>query len=211
MDDEQKKTGRLSYLKDILSLIRDGLIIVVVATCIIHPASIKTFLNDSGLSKLSIFGVTIELKEEKEKIANAQEKVNAKVVTTAAPQGDPPPEALSKPVDPAFKAAILSAERVAPQILPSAGWVFLGRVNKDKTSWADGASSIVTASWPIKTDDKLTVKEDVYVRAITQDKYHSSAPVTTVAKIGDKLTVVELQYSSAKIGGYYVWAKVAIN
>lgn len=212
MNDEPKKIGPLPYLKDISSLARDALLTIVVAVCIINPSSIKSFLKESGLSKLGVFGVTVELKEEKEKIAEAQEKITAQVVaaTSTAP-GAAPPEALNKPVDEEFKQAILVAERLAPQLLPTAGWIFLGRVNKEKIQWADGASATTTATWPVAPDDVLTVKDDVYVRAITNDKWHSKAPVTTVSKIGDKLKVVEIEYSSAKIGGFFVWAKVAIQ
>ncbi len=209
---DDKKAGPLAYLKDISSFLRDVLLAVVVAICIFNPSSIKTFLIESGLSKLSVFGVTFELKEEKEKIAEAQQTITAKLVAAAPTAHDEaPPEALNKPVDQEFKQAVLNAERVAPQILPTAGWVFLGRVSRDKKQWADGVSSTTTASWPIAPDHVLTVKDDVYVRAITKDKWHSSAPVTTVSKVGDKLKVVELEYSSAQVGGYYVWAKVALK
>ena len=212
MSEELKIAGLFSYLKDISSFLRDVLLTIIVSICIINPSSIKTFLKDSGLSKLGVFGVTVEIQEEKEKIAEAQGKVTAQVVTFAPAVPDEAPlEALNKPVDEDFKQAILNAERVAPQILPTAGWVFLGRVNKDKTQWADGASSTTTATWPIRPDDVLTVKDDVYVRAITSDKWHSSAPVVTVAKVGDKLKVVELDYSSAKGGGFFVWVKAAIQ
>jgi hypothetical protein len=204
--------GAYAHLKDISSFLRDALLTVVIAICILNPSSIKTFLKESGLSKLGVFGVTVEVKEEKEKIAEAQEKISAKIVSAASPAPDEaPPEAMNKPVDPEFKQAILSAERVAPQILPTAGWVFLGRVNNSKSQWVDGASSTTTASWPIAQDSVVTVKDDVYVRAITNDKWHSSAPVATVSKVGDKLKVVELEYSSAKGGGFFVWAKVSFQ
>jgi hypothetical protein len=211
MSDEQKP-GLLSRLKDGSAFARDLLLTAIVAICVLHPASIKSFLLDSGLSKLSFFGVSFELKEEKEKVLAAQEKVNAQVLADGAhAPGEPPPEASNAPVDPAFKEAILSAERVAPQILPSAGWVFLGRVDREKTAWADGGSSTVTAAWPVRENDVLTVKDDVYIRALSDSGYHSAAPVTTVAKVGDRLTVVELQYSAARVGGFFVWAKVAIR
>jgi len=206
VSDVQQKIGLFSSLKDISSFLRDALLTLVVAICILNPSSIKNFLKESGLSKLGAFGVSVEVKEEKEKIAEAQVVASAPTAPDEAPL-----EALNKPVDQEFKQAILSAERVAPQILPTAGWVFLGRVNNNKNQWADGAPSTTTAVWPIKPDDVVTVKDDVYVRAITADKWHSSAPVATVSKVGDKLKVVELQYSSAKAGGFFVWAKVAFQ
>lgn len=212
MSDSQKATGLFSNLKELSSFLRDASLTIVVVICLLQPSSIKTFLKESGLSKLNFFGFEVEIEKEEEKIATAQQKITAKVVSAAsASQDEAPPEALNKPVDQDFKQAVIAAEKVAPQILPTSGWVFLGRVNKEKTQWADGGSSTTTASWPVVPDNVLTVRDDVYVRAITDDKWRSNAPVTTVAKIGDKLQVVELQYSSAKIGGFYVWAKVALQ
>jgi hypothetical protein len=210
--DEKQAPGPFAYMKDISSFVRDALLTVIIAVCLIHPASIKTFLKESGLSKLGMFGVTVELQEEREKVAEAQKEVTSKIVTaTSTPPGEPPPEALNKPVDPEFKQVILTAERVAPQILPTAGWVFLGRVDRDKAQWLAGGSATTTAAWPVNPDDVVTVKDDVYVRKITDDQWHSSAPVASVAKVGDKLKVVELQYSPAKAGGFFVWAKVALQ
>jgi len=61
MSEELKIAGLFSYLKDISSFLRDVLLTIIVAICIINPSSIKTFLKDSGLSKLGVFGVTVEL------------------------------------------------------------------------------------------------------------------------------------------------------
>lgn len=212
MTDEKKPAEPLAYLKDISSFVRDLVITIIIAICLIHPASIKSFLKESGLSKLGVFGVTVEVEEEKDKITEAQKEVTSKVIASAPVASDePPPESYNKPVDQNFKQAILAAERVAPQILPTAGWVYLGRVNNDKSQWADGGSTTTTATRPVIIGDVLTVKDDVYIRAITGDKWHSNAPVATVSKVGDKLKVVDLQYSVAKIGGFYVWAKVALQ
>lgn len=208
MTDQKQATWALSHVQDVSSLLRDVLLTTIIAVCLIHPASIKTFLKESGLSKLGVFGVSVELQEEKEKVAEAQKEVTK--IARAAP-GEAPPEAMNRPVDQAFKQTILAAERVAPQILPTAGWVFLGRVDETKSRWLDGGSPTTTATWPVKPDAIITVKDDVYVRKITDDKWHSSAPVATVAKVGDQLKVVEVEFSPAKVGGFYVWAKVALQ
>lgn len=211
MSEQQAKPNPLGQLKDVSALLRDTLLTVVVAICIFNPGSIKGFLKESGLSKLGVFGVIVEVSEEKEKVQEAQEKVTALNVPAATEPDSTPPEALNKPVDQEFKQAILTAERVAPQVLPTAGWVFLGRVNREKTQWDGNSSSTTTASWPVKADDVLTVKDDVYIRAITDDKVRSAAPIASIAKVGDRLRVVELQYSPARSGGFFVWAKVSIQ
>lgn len=95
MSDEKKAAGPLAYLKDISSLLRDAIVTIIAAVRLIHPASIKTFLKEGGLSKLGVFGVTVELQEEKEKIAEAQKEVTTKIIAAASTAHDAaPPEAL---------------------------------------------------------------------------------------------------------------------
>jgi hypothetical protein len=207
-----ERIGAIGKFRETFSILRDVLLTAVFVFCLFNPGSIRTFLKESGLSKLGVFGVTVEVQEEREKIHEAQQRVTGRVVdASAAAIDETPVEALNRPVDQEFKQAVLAAEMLAPQVLPTAGWVFLGRVDSAKSRWEDGGSKTTTASWPIVPNETVTVKDDVYVRAIAQGKWHSSAPVATVAKVGDQLKVVEIEYSPAKIGGFFVWAKVAIQ
>jgi hypothetical protein len=212
MGDEERKIWSFSCLKDASSFLRDLLLTAVLAICLLNPSSIKKFLNESGLSKLGVFGITVEVKDEEAKFVAAQEKISAQVIASApAAPDEVPVESFNKPVNREFKQTILEVARIAPQILPTAGWVFLGRVNNNKSQWEGGVSSTTTASWPISRNDVITVKDDVYIRAIISDKSYASAPIATISKIGDRLKVVDLQYSPAKAGGFFVWAKISFQ
>jgi hypothetical protein len=211
MGSDGDKSVLFPRLREIIVFGRDCAVTIVIVACILRPTFIKEFLNESGLSELGIFGLSVKLKEVSEKVALAQDRVNEQAsLQTTGLTGDSLPEAANSPVDPAFKITILNAGRLAPEILPSAGWVFLGRVNEEKNKWYDDVSITVTSSWPVQVTDTVTVKDDVYVRAITSDSRHSMARITTVAKVGDRLKVVALEYSHARSGGFFVWAKTAL-
>lgn len=209
MSDTSSKISNAA--KELLSLSKDALIVGVAGTFLFYPSHIKHILQESGLSKLSAFGVSVELKEEEKKLAQAQTEVTSKNAAAAAGAGDTPAEASNRPVDPDFLKTVQDVARTAPQLLPRSGWVFLGRVTEDKARWTEGGSVSTTAAWPVKPEDVVTVRSDVYVRADSNDKWRSSAPITSVAKVGDRLKVVQLDYSPARSGGLYAWAKVAIQ
>ena len=201
-----KKTEVFSNIKDISAAVRDIVLTAIFIICIFNPSTIKTFITSSGLSELSVFGIGL-------KVQTVQQNLSAALANTVEPEPVPnaampgevpteelPPEALNAPVSQELKQAVIDAELIAPQLLPSAGWVFLGKVNEEKTAWVDGSSSTTTADWPVQPGSKLIVKDDVYIRQITSDNWHSSAPVVSVAKVGDTLTVSSLDYSHARAG-----------
>jgi len=211
-----KKTAVFSNIKDISAAVRDIVLTAIFIICIINPENIKTFITSSGLSELSIFGIGLKVQTVQQNLSVALAKTadQAPLPNTASPSEVPnvelPPEAMNTPVSQELKQAVMDAELVAPQLLPSAGWVFLGSVNEEQTAWDGGMSSTTTAEWPVQKGSKVIVKDDVYIRQITSDNWHSSAPVVSVAKVGDTLTVSALDYSRAGTGGYFVWAQVEI-
>ena len=115
--------------------------------------------------------------------------------------------------DQAIKRSLAAQQQIVTQIAPAsvadAGWIYLGKVTEDKTAWAAGAPKTVrTPSPTVATGDKLTVVDDVYLRGDTASSSRSSAPVLAVAKVGETVQVLDLDYSHAKGGGWFVWAKV---
>jgi hypothetical protein len=61
---------------------------------------------------------------------------------------------------------------------------------------------------PLSPGAKLRVVDDTYLREDGPLNARSSAAILGVAKEGDALQVVDVDYSHAKGGGWFVWAKV---
>ncbi|MFL5494591.1 MAG: hypothetical protein ACJ8DC_09445 [Gemmatimonadales bacterium] len=115
--------------------------------------------------------------------------------------------------DRALKRSLATQQQLVAEISPSAvadsGWIFLGKVSDDKKGWASGLPQTVTGASPQPSaGNKLTVRDDVYLRADGPPAARASAPILGVAKVGDNVEVVDTDYSHARGGGWFLWAKV---
>jgi len=210
MHDKTAAGTPLGRLTELSSWVREALLTTVLIACLAYPAGIHWFISESGLSELTIFGIGFKTKEVQKNVNEGLEKVNAEVARSTQ-SGEPPPEARNVPVDPSFRETIKQAERVAPQLLPDAGWVYLGKVDPRKQAWVEGGARTVNATWPISEGARLTVKDDVYVREIGDEAFHSNERIVSVARIGEIITVVEIDYTPARGSGWFVWAKVGLD
>jgi seryl-tRNA synthetase len=115
--------------------------------------------------------------------------------------------------DRALKRSLATQQEIVAQISPSSvaesGWIFLGKVTEDKSAWASGRPQTVgSATARLSPGTPLTVRDDVYLRADAPSAARASAAILGVAKVGDTVEVVETDYSHARGGGWFVWAKV---
>jgi hypothetical protein len=115
--------------------------------------------------------------------------------------------------DRALKRSLAEQQQIVAQISPSAvadsGWIFLGRATEDKTAWSPGSPQTVapTTARP-SAGTRLTMKDDAYLRGDGPSSARSSAPILGVAKVGQTVEVLDIDFSHAKAGGWFVWAKV---
>ncbi|WON73523.1 hypothetical protein [Nitrosospira sp. Is2] len=100
--------------------------------------------------------------------------------------------------------------KIAPSAVVNSGWMFLGRVTENKTAWAPGSPQTVDpVPAPIEQGAKLKIRTDAYLRADGPSNSRASAPITGVAKEKQVVQVLDVDYSHAKGGGWFVWAKVS--
>jgi hypothetical protein len=100
-------------------------------------------------------------------------------------------------------------EQVSSTSVPDSGWVYLGKVTEEKNKWAPGSPQTVSAVDPLlKPAAVLTITDDAYLRADGPSNSRSSAPILAVLKAGQMVRAVEVDYSHAKGGGWFIWAKV---
>lgn len=115
--------------------------------------------------------------------------------------------------DRTLKRSLATQQQVVAQmalsVVDDSGWMFLGKVTEDKTAWVAGSPQTVSsASTPLSQGATLTVRDDAYLRADGPTNGRSSAAILGVAKVGESVQVVEVDYSHARGGGWFVWAKV---
>jgi seryl-tRNA synthetase len=118
-----------------------------------------------------------------------------------------------KTADRALKRSLATQQQIVAQISPSSvadvGWIFLGKVTQDTSAWVGGRPQTVgsTSARPAP-GTILTVRDDAYLRADGPSAARASAAILGVVKVGDTVEVIDIDYSHAKGGGWFVWAKV---
>lgn len=101
---------------------------------------------------------------------------------------------------------------ISPSSVANTGWIFIGKVTEDKAAWATGAPQTVNPTIaPIPSGARLTIRDDVYLHADSSPSARSSAAILGTFKVGDSVEVIDVDYSHAKSGGWFVWAKVRRN
>ena len=100
-------------------------------------------------------------------------------------------------------------EAVRRESLEETGWIYVGKISEDKSSWLPGSPTTITKTeLPIEAGQVVTVRDDVYLRADGASNARASAPVQSVVKVGQRVEVLEVEFSHARSGGWFVWLKV---
>jgi len=137
------------------------------------------------------------LKAEVKNLGQAAEKSKAEIVVA----------------DSTLKRSLATQQRIVsevnPSSVPDSGWIFVGKLTQDKTAWtSDTALTVSPAPLSFSAGMKLTVRDDVYLRADAPSNAHTSAPILSVARTGDTLEVLDQDLSHFLRGGWFVWLKV---
>ncbi len=89
------------------------------------------------------------------------------------------------------------------------GWLYLGRVQENQ-AWASGSPRNIKSlkSLP-KVGDVLELTTIAPLRASSPKLQHANAAVVNWGKVGQLLKVINTELSHAKVGGNFVWVRVA--
>ena len=100
-------------------------------------------------------------------------------------------------------------KKVTPSAVTEAGWIYLGWITEDKKDWANDSRFTTDARSPQLLRGKLlTVTDEVYVHADGPALGRAKAKILGVFDRGDTVKVVNLDYSHARRGGWFLWAEV---
>src|SRR5947207_1733838 len=115
--------------------------------------------------------------------------------------------------DNTLKRSLATQQQIVASIAPSSvadtGWIFAGRLTEDKTAW-DPADPPTVSPSPLSFSPgtRLTVHDDVYLRADAPTNAHTVGQILGVARAGDQLEVLAQDPSHFRRGGWFVWLKV---
>jgi len=115
--------------------------------------------------------------------------------------------------DNTLKRSLATQQQIVASIAPSSvadtGWIFAGRLTEDKTGW-DPADPATVSPSPLSFSPgtRLTVHDDVYLRADAPTNAHTVGQILGVARAGDQLEVLAQDPSHFRRGGWFVWLKV---
>jgi len=226
-------------LKDLVSTLRDLLLLVLFVLLLTKPKFINDRLVAAGFTKGSIAGFewetqikssTEQTKAAGETVQKANEnysdlvarlndlehKVTDPTVKTEVKNLGQAAETSRLEIqaaDTTLKRSLATQQQIVASIAPSSvadtGWIFAGRLNEQKTAWDPTDPPTVSPSpLSFSIGVKLTVRDDVYLRADAPTNAHTSASILGVARVGDQLEVLAQDPSHFKRGGWFMWLKV---
>lgn len=231
---EKKPVERFSaLLKDLVSTLRDGILVLLVLLLLLFPSTIKNRLVEAGFTRGNFGGLEWEGIEDTKKVGQAVSQADSnyqelidRLAELEKQVNDPDvKESLSdlavearasrekltvadKTIKRSLSAQQAMIQSGEPRAITEGGWIYLGKVDENRNEWAPG--SPVTISAPaevIQRGTRLTITDDAYWRADSEPGKHASAPILSVAKTGTVISIDEVDYSHARGGGWFVWIR----
>jgi hypothetical protein len=214
--------------KTILEVCREFIVVMAVIFVVLFPELAKAWMRHMGFDKVTTpFGeidtaakvqAAGQVQSAKREISDAAAAVNGLIATApeadrarlqdvstklsmTASQLDAPVRVLGA----AVKAAASSGDPVAQS---REGWVYVGHVDETKGAWQDRPTIVQAATPTFKAGDALTITDDVFLRADSNGGQRGLAAVVGVLRTGEPAAVLDVGYTHALSGGWFLWLKV---
>ncbi len=232
----------LSILKDLTVILRDGIILILFLLLIITPGRINSILVSAGFTKGTIGGLSWEAKlktaaDETRMVGQSvdlarrnYDSLAGRLKALEQKMKDPRLKSEVKQIndlvtvsqgelnvaDRTVKRSLASQQQIVAEIAPTqasiVGWLYVGKVNQDKSNWEQG-SPVTVASFtlPFRVDRILNVTDDAYLRAEGSAGVSASASIVGVVKAGAEVRVESYDFSPVPGGGWFVWAQVKVQ
>lgn len=232
----------LSILKDLTVILRDGIILILFLLLIITPGRINSILVSAGFTKGTIGGLSWEAKlktaaDETRTVGQSvdlarrnYDSLAGRLKALEQKMKDPRLKSEVKQIndlvtvsqgeldvaDRTVKRSLASQQQIVAEIAPTqasvGGWIYVGKVNQNKSNWEQG-SPVTVASFPLpfRVDRILNVTDDAYLRAEGSAGARASASIVGVVKAGAEVRVESYDFSPVPGGGWFVWAQVKVQ
>ena len=235
-DEKNSFSQGLSFIKEILVVLREAILPVIFILLLLFPSLINTALQNAGFTEGSFAGLTWKKSVEQTKIASQYvadvgselEEIRKELEQLKGSNTNPSVqrnvESLltriedsqnkTKVADQTLKSSLKNQEDVIErkdlQSKEQIGWIYLGKVDENKTGWERGypKSIVPVRVESVREGEVLKINDDVYLRGEVSSGPRSAATVLSVVKVNEQVQVLELDYSHAKGGGWFAWVKV---
>lgn len=111
--------------------------------------------------------------------------------------------------------AIIQQEHFNPEkaVTPTqTGWFYGGYVTPNKKNWMPQSQKNIDGNEPPQTKgDKVKLSADTYLREDNGNEFYTKAPVISVLQQNTEYEILDVGYTHAVKGGYFLWIKVSKN
>jgi len=227
----------MEKLRDMAGAIREllfvGVLSALVLVVIFWPEELAVRLDKLGVEEIGVGSLTAKLRESNKltleaaddlaDIALRVEELEASVKQEAGDSGGASNGAaelfkklntLNQKLIQASKtqqAVLVESDAKADMGSQLTGWIFLGKVQEDRTTWdASNRRTIQQGQPTIAGGQVLEITDDVYVRGEPENPgRYSSGKALGVLPIGQRVIALgSPMYSHARGGGWFLWLKV---
>jgi hypothetical protein len=220
--------------KTILEVCREFIIIMAVLFVVLFPNLAKAWMRHMGFdtvttpigeinlaAKVQAAGQVQSAKREVSDAAAAVDgliptaseanrarlqDLSTRLATTAAQL-----EAPERVLGAAAKAAVAKAAAASdgePVVQSREGWMYVGHVDEAKSAWQAPPTIVQAATPAFKAGDAVTITDDVFLRADANGGQRGLAAVVGTLRNGDQAIVLDIGYTHALSGGWFLWLKV---
>lgn len=226
----------LTSVKEVLVVLREAILPVIFISLLLFPSLVNNVLQNAGFTEGSFAGLTWQKSVEQTKVASKyvadvgteleeiKKELEQLEVSNSNPSVQRNVESLltriedsqkkTKVADQTLKSSLINQEEVierkTSQSKEQIGWIYLGKVDENKIRWERGYPKSIV---PVKVEsvregEVLKINDDVYLRGEVSSGPRSAASVLSVVRVNEQVQVLNLDFSHAKGGGWFVWTKV---
>jgi len=229
---------KIEQVKSSITLLREILIVCGILVLITSPTTIKETLTEAGIKSIAGVEFKDDLKkseDETKKVANEisvlkdsldiltamlDEAINQTTDSETKKELASIQSTIQTTTQKAYnlddnlrsslsrQEALINQFDKTANVEKQTGWIFLAKINEAKTEWdVSIPKTILETDLPIESGDLLKISTDTYLRKDTTGQ-KSTAEILSVVKKGETVEVIKVDFSHARAGGWFMWAKV---
>lgn len=207
----------LTQAREFIATLREGLVAAAVITVLVFPVQAGQWLKSRGVKEFNFFGVmTVDMSkfDTQRDLANTLQRMSQDPGVPSATRQRL--AGLAAELAAAMAEQVPAIQRAEPGAVATAGWMYVGRLDPQRTGWQHGAT--LRAEWPLRPGQVVALNQAAPLHADSAPasravaRIQSALPAgafVTVRKVDDSQAVAPSPENGAEDEpGFYVWALV---